>query len=92
MTKKKYQRYSSEFKSLALRRASEDGVTDMESPPSVTEVYDLPRQYDEGGFSRLNRLAFVWPRTPAAKTVAQFYDTAGFPLSGLSVRQRDCVS
>jgi len=27
MTKKKYQRYSSEFKSLALSRASEDGVT-----------------------------------------------------------------
>ncbi len=30
MTKKKYQRYSPEFKSLALRRASEDGVTDKE--------------------------------------------------------------
>ena len=30
MTKKKYQRYSSEFKSLTLRRASEDGVTDRE--------------------------------------------------------------
>ena len=30
MTKKKYQRYSSEFKGLALRRASEDGVTDKE--------------------------------------------------------------
>ena len=28
MTKKKYQRYSSEFKCLALKRASEDGVTD----------------------------------------------------------------
>ena len=30
MTKKKYQRYSAEFKSLALKRASEDGVTDEE--------------------------------------------------------------
>ena len=30
MTKKKYQHYSSEFKVLALRRASEDGVTDKE--------------------------------------------------------------
>ena len=30
MTKKKYQRYSSEFKRLALRRASEDGVMDKE--------------------------------------------------------------
>ena len=30
MTKKKYQRYSSEFKGLALKRASEDGVTDKE--------------------------------------------------------------
>ena len=30
MTKSKYQHYSSEFKSLALIRASEDGVTDKE--------------------------------------------------------------
>jgi transposase len=30
MTKKKYQRYSPEFKGLALKRASEDGVTDRE--------------------------------------------------------------
>ena len=30
MTKKKYQRYSSEFKGLALKRAGEDGVTDKE--------------------------------------------------------------
>ena len=30
MTKKKYRRYSSEFKSLALRRVSADGVTDKE--------------------------------------------------------------
>ncbi len=28
MTKKKYQHYSPEFKGHALRRASEDGVTD----------------------------------------------------------------
>jgi len=28
MTKKKYQRYSSKFKRLALKQASEDGVTD----------------------------------------------------------------
>jgi len=27
MTKKQYQRYSAEFKLLALKRASEDGVT-----------------------------------------------------------------
>jgi transposase-like protein len=30
MTKKKYRRYSAEFKQHALRRASEDGVTDKE--------------------------------------------------------------
>ncbi len=30
MTKKKYRRYSPEFKQHALRRASEDGVTDKE--------------------------------------------------------------
>ena len=30
MTKKKYRRYSAEFKQQALRRASEDGVTDKE--------------------------------------------------------------
>ena len=30
MTKKKYRRYSPEFKRHALKRASEDGVTDRE--------------------------------------------------------------
>ena len=30
MTKKQYQRYSAEFKLHALRRASEDGVTDKD--------------------------------------------------------------
>ncbi len=30
MTKKKYRRYSPEFKRHALKRASEDGVTDIE--------------------------------------------------------------
>jgi len=30
MTKKKYQRYSPEFKIHALKRASEDGVTDKD--------------------------------------------------------------
>ena len=30
MTKKKYRRYSREFKRHALKRASEDGVTDKE--------------------------------------------------------------
>jgi len=30
MTKKKYRRFSPEFKRHALRRASEDGVTDRE--------------------------------------------------------------
>lgn len=39
-------------------------------------LFDLPRQYDDGGFSQLNRLAFVWPRHPAAKEVAEFYDDA----------------
>ncbi len=31
MTKKKYRRYSAEFKRHALKRASEDGVTDKEA-------------------------------------------------------------
>jgi transposase len=30
MTKKQYQRYSAEFKRHALKRASEDGVTDKD--------------------------------------------------------------
>jgi hypothetical protein len=47
---------------------------DLEQPPSVTDVYDLPQQYDEGGFSKSNRLAFVRPRSPAANEVAQFYE------------------
>ncbi len=41
MTKKKYQRYSPEFKRHVLRRASEDGVTD----PRVCEELGIsPRQ------------------------------------------------
>ena len=72
-----------------LRRCTDEGINlekkhdvyamlinaiDLESAPPVTEVYDLPRQYDEGGFSRSNRLALVWPKFPEAKEVAQFYD------------------
>ena len=72
-----------------LRKSTEEGIllqkehgvhavlidtSDLESAPAVTEVYDLPRQYDEGGFSKLTRLALVWPKLPAAKKVAEFYD------------------
>jgi hypothetical protein len=49
-------------------------AADLESAPSVSDILDLPQQYEEGGFSRSNRLAFVWPRHPAAKVVAEFYD------------------
>ena len=40
MAKKQYQRYSAEFKIHALRRASEDGVTDK----SVCEELGMSRR------------------------------------------------
>ena len=48
---------------------------DLESAPSIMEVYDLPRQYEERGFRKANRLALVWPKVPAARHIAVFYDT-----------------
>ena len=44
MTKKKNQRYSSEFKYLALKRASEDGVTDKEVCEDLG-VSERPKPY-----------------------------------------------
>ena len=62
MTKKKYQRYSSEFKSLALKRASEDGVTDKEvcedlgvSERQLRRWRDQFRLDGEEAFPGLNR-------------------------------------
>lgn len=72
-----------------LRKSTDEGIllqkehgayavlidaTDLESVATVTGVYDLPRQYDEGGFKKETRIALVWPRLPAAKEAAQFYD------------------
>ena len=43
MTKKQYQRYSPEFKLHALKRASEDGVTDKDicEEPGMRRMKDL---------------------------------------------------
>ncbi len=49
-------------------------ATDLESVASITDVYDLPRQYDNSGGSRSTRIALVSPRLPAAEKVTQFYD------------------
>ena len=51
MTKKKYQHYSSEFKVLALRRASEDGDEAAQSCAVSREVYDLILRAEEAGDS-----------------------------------------
>jgi len=42
MAKKKYRRYSSEFKRHALKRASEDGMTDIAMTSAVGNTNSMP--------------------------------------------------
>ena len=81
--------YTGDLSGEDLRKSTDEGIIlqnehdvyamlidafDLASAPSVTDIFDLPRQYEESGFNKVNRLALVWPRVPAAKSVAQFYD------------------
>lgn len=47
---------------------------DLVSISSITDLYDLPDQYQDGGLSRLIRIAWVSPKLPAAREAMQFYD------------------
>ena len=49
-------------------------TSNLKSVESLTELYDLPRQYDEGGVSRAIRIALVMPETSAARDAGKFYD------------------
>ena len=49
-------------------------ATDLESVASITDVFDLPGQYDDGELSRSTRFAVVRPKLRAARGLAQFYD------------------
>ena len=49
-------------------------TSNLKSVESLTELYDLPRQYDEGGVSRAIRIALVMPETSAARDAGNFYD------------------
>ena len=67
------------FEAMALHK--ELGVnavlidtSNLKSVESLTELYDLPRQYDEGGVSRAIRIALVMPETSAARDAMKFYD------------------
>ena len=67
------------FEAMALHK--ELGVnavlintSNLKSVESLIELYDLPRQYDEGGVSRAIRIALVMPETSAARDAMTVYD------------------
>ena len=49
-------------------------ATGLETVASITDVFDLPRQYDDGAVSRATRFAVVRPKRQVAREMAQFYD------------------
>ena len=49
-------------------------TSNLESVESLTDFYDLPKQYEEGGASRAIRIALVMPETSAAREAAKFYE------------------
>ena len=59
MTKKKYRRYSPEFKRHALKRASEDGMTDQgvcdDLGISARQLRRWPQDLGDGRCNRLTR-------------------------------------
>ena len=46
----------------------------LKSVENLLDLYDLPKEYSEGGASRAVRIALVMPETSAARVDAQFYD------------------
>ena len=46
----------------------------LESVESLIDLYDLPKQYDEGGARRTVHIALVMPATSAARDAMQFYE------------------
>jgi len=46
----------------------------LESVNSVTDLYDLPKQYVEQGASRSTRIALVMPESEAARKFIRFYE------------------
>ena len=49
-------------------------TSNLKSVESLTVLYDLPNQYDEGGVSRAVCIALVMPETSAATEAMKFYD------------------
>ena len=49
-------------------------TSNLKSVESLTDLYDLPNQYDDGGVSRAVRIALVMPETSAATEATKFYD------------------
>ena len=49
-------------------------TSNLKSVESLTSLYELPQQYDEGGASRAVRIALVMPETSAATEAMKFYD------------------
>lgn len=49
-------------------------AVDLESVDSVTDLYELPKQYIEEGVSRSTRIAMVMPRSETARKFIRFYE------------------
>ncbi len=47
---------------------------DLESVESVTDVYELPKQYVDHGVSRSSRIAMVMPKLESARKISRFYE------------------
>ena len=46
----------------------------LESVDSVTDLYELPKQYSEQGVSRATRIALVLPELEKARKFVRFYE------------------
>jgi hypothetical protein len=47
---------------------------DLEFIESVTDIYDLPKQYVELGVSRSTRIAITMPKLESARSFIRFYE------------------
>ncbi|MDH5502142.1 MAG: hypothetical protein OEY72_13680 [Gammaproteobacteria bacterium] len=50
-------------------------ASQLESVDSVTDLYQMPKQYSELGVSRSTRIALVMPELEKARKFVRFYET-----------------
>ena len=50
-------------------------LSELQSAPTILDVFDLPRQYDNAGVTRSSRMAVVIPKSREMQSLAEFYET-----------------